>query len=435
MKAGFAKACIDPKKGTRMLGWMDRDAARGCDGIHDSIFARALYMEHEGKRALGLTYDLCFVDRDTCAKIKTAIGRESGLRPHEILLTATHTHAGPAVGTWGVMRDRSPETAYHAILFEASLKAAKEAMVRAVQVGRIEAASGRSALPMNRRRPVNGRIENAPNPGGAVCDVLPVIRFLDEREQTVCLLISAAAHPVIFRGWEISAEYPGQAIRLIGEQTGIENAIFLQGAAGDSRPSVVAAGAEWNWNAGWSEVLAAARLLSGEVVSLLRTSMNPVEPQLGSVLLETNWPLQHGDRDSLGRELRQTAHETPVVAELHARWVETQLKKLRQGPLPESWPVFVHGLQIGRRVRIVAIEGEPVAAHGLAILSAFPVGVTFPLGYANGEAAYLPTSEMLAEGGYEVEGYWEYGLPAPLRHGMESVLEKALADLKRGGIP
>ena len=41
---------------------------------------------------------------------------------------------------------------------------------------------------------------------------------------------------------------------------------------------------------------------------------------------------------------------------------------------------------------------------------------------------------MLAEGGYEVVSFWEYGYPARLAKGMEDVVLKALADLRRGGI-
>jgi hypothetical protein len=73
---------------------------------------------------------------------------------------------------------------------------------------------------------------------------------------------------------------------------------------------------------------------------------------------------------------------------------------------------------------LIATEGEPVSDHGLHMLSMFP-GVTFPLGYANGEAAYLPSSRMLSEGGYEVDSFWEYGLPSQFAPGMEDQLRQA----------
>jgi hypothetical protein len=80
---------------------------------------------------------------------------------------------------------------------------------------------------------------------------------------------------------------------------------------------------------------------------------------------------------------------------------------------------------------MVALEGEPVAELGFLMRRCFRSGVTFALGYTNGEGLYLPTSAMLAEGGYEVESYYEYGLPAPLASGIEAVLEREIRALAR----
>jgi len=75
-------------------------------------------------------------------------------------------------------------------------------------------------------------------------------------------------------------------------------------------------------------------------------------------------------------------------------------------------------------VRLIAVEGELVAELGLLIRRFFGKGLTFVLGYSNGEGLYLPTSAMLEEGGYEVASYWEYGFPAPLAPGIEETLTR-----------
>ena len=48
MKAGFARVSITPPPGTGMMGFADRDIDHGCEGVHDDIFARALYLAHGG---------------------------------------------------------------------------------------------------------------------------------------------------------------------------------------------------------------------------------------------------------------------------------------------------------------------------------------------------------------------------------------------------
>lgn len=121
--------------------------------------------------------------------------------------------------------------------------------------------------------------------------------------------------------------------------------------------------------------------------------------------------------------------------ELRRWWASKQLSTLDRGkPLPADCPVIVQGIQIVDDVRLIAIEGEPVADHGLHILKSFNSGVTFPLGYANGEAAYLPSSRMLPEGGYEVDSFWEYGDPSQLAEGMERILEKTFQQFRLQGI-
>ena len=83
---------------------------------------------------------------------------------------------------------------------------------------------------------------------------------------------------------------------------------------------------------------------------------------------------------------------------------------------------------------LIAIEGEPVSHYGNMILDAYPNGVTFPLGYANDEALYLVTSNMLEEGGMEPTSHWEYGFPAPLAAGMEIVVSNTLRHIRALGI-
>jgi len=85
-------------------------------------------------------------------------------------------------------------------------------------------------------------------------------------------------------------------------------------------------------------------------------------------------------------------------------------------------------------VRIVALEGEPVAGHAYLMARHFPDGVFLPLGYANSQGLYLPTERMLSEGGYEVESAYEYGFPAPLTYGFEDILHSTIDRFKDAGL-
>lgn len=430
MKAGFAKVSITPPLGTRMLGWVDRDQSSGCKGVHDPIFVRALYVEEGTEKALVLSYDTCFIGRSESDQLKGAIGRDLEMTPRQILISATHSHAGPALGAWA---GAPPSVEYVADVVDATRRAAQQARSSSRQAV-VSGGMGKSKLPVSRRKFVEGQMQNAPNRAGVVCDALPVCELRDaQTHKPICLLFSCSTHPVIFRGWDISAEYCGNACDKLDAHLGAECSLFLQGCAGDSRPATVDLGEQWNWSATYAEVESAGKMLAGETIKVLQAGLKPSPSRLRSALIETHWPLlPPPTRAELEKARDNTG--TTMGDELRRWWGNKQLSLLQsRGTLADDCPVIVQAIQLADDVRLVAIEGEPVADHGLHILKSFG-GVTFPLGYANGEAAYLPSSRMLPEGGYEVTSYYEYGHPSQLAAGMEQVLEKTFQQFKQAGI-
>ena len=53
-------------------------------------------------------------------------------------------------------------------------------------------------------------------------------------------------------------------------------------------------------------------------------------------------------------------------------------------------------------VALIGLPGEIFVETGLAIAEASPFSLTLPVGYANGSIGYVPTSEEVPYGGYEV---------------------------------
>jgi hypothetical protein len=429
MEAGYCREKITPPIGTTMMGVGPRDLAGGCTAIHDDIFVRALYCAHEGEAALIMSFDLCFLGRADSDRLKGAIGRVLDLTPRQILLSATHSHVSPSVGTWYSAGYTVPDYAYLQLLETAVLKAACAAKKDA-QEATIRAGMTRSSLPMNRRRLAKSKSVNAPNPDGEVCNALPVCLIEGTQGQPICLLFSIATHPSIVRGHEISAEYCGVACDLLDDYLGVTASLFLQGVAGDSKPSTIAGDKAWNWDASWPDMEETGSILAQETITCLQSSLQPVEPEIKSAITEMVWPLQKSPGHE---ELRESCvnPQTPV----RVQWANRQLEYLdKYGALPTNAGVLIQGIQLGGTLRFIAIEGEPVSSYGNAILDAWPEGVAFPLGYANGQALYLPNSKMIDEGGMEVTSYWEYGYPAPLAKGMEDVFENAISEIKSHGI-
>ena len=437
MKAGFAKTCITPPAGTRMMGFWERDVGDGSGVVHDDLYVRCLYLEQGSQAAVIAAFDLCFVGREDADRYKGVIGRQQGLTPAQILISATHTHSSPASGCWTLGDYVPAERLYLQEVEEALVEAVALARERAREVT-AWASTGKTEVPMSRRRPSeSGTIEFSPHPNGVICDALPVCLFKDVEEKPVACLYSVAAHPSNFKTDEISGDYVGVAAKEIDRYLGAECSLFLQGCAGDAKTA--GAGHDGpRWRRNDREMVTAIGLsLGGEVRSVIEAGLQPVETELRSGLMETSWPLtQQPERTELEELAAGFDPGLPIrEQETKTLWARRQLELLDRGrELRTHASVLIQGIKLGAGLRLLAIEGEPVSEHGLNVLAHYSEGVTFALGYANGEGLYLPVTRMLEEGGYEVESFWEYSYPAGLAPGMEQVVSDALDALKAQGI-
>ena len=439
MKAGFARERITPPLGTRMMGFAGRDRSSGCTSVHDDLYVRVLHASHEGAEVLIASFDLCFLGRADADRLKGALGRTLGLAPAQILLSATHTHGGPSVGTWAYAGYLPPDAMYLDDLETAVLDAAARARRESHDVT-VLAGRATSTVPMNRRlRLSDGTIVNRPNPDGddLLCNSLPIALLQDEQNKPVCLLFSVSCHPSAVNGLEISADYPGIACTRLDEHLGAPASMFLQGAGGDAKTRPAGEGQKAWISGDWDVIASAGRTVAREVLSQLRSNLTPVEPAIRSALVEA--PLQL-EPPLVAEKIAAMAaeyhpDESPTDQDLRVLWAHRLMERLsRRGALPTTAPILVQAVQLARGLRLIAIEGEPVGLLGRHVEEVWDQGVTFCLGYANGEGLYLPVSQMLAEGGYEVDSFHEYGFPARLAEGAESAIDRAAPLLREQGI-
>ncbi|HOF39145.1 MAG TPA: hypothetical protein PLD73_03660 [Candidatus Hydrogenedentes bacterium] len=436
MLAGFAREDITPSLGTTMMGFGTRDMEHGCTGVHDPIYTRALYLEHGGEAALIMGYDMCFLGREDADRFKGAVGRVMDLLPRQIFLNTSHNHVGPKAGTWYSAGYEAPDRDYLNQLEQATVKAALAARAQARPVN-MRAGVTTSELPVNRRRRMpDGSIQNRPNPGGPTYNKLPIVLFEDPSGEVVCLLFSISCHPSMVSGWEISAEYPGAAMDRLDAHFGAPCSLFLQGVGGDAKPLVIGRDTE-SWIPGtWELMGEAGAIVAGEVLDAVGKGLAPVAPALASASEEMRWALEPAPGREFFEDIAANAPEEGRARDVKFMWARKTLEDLERGlPLPTDVPLLLHGIQLGDQLRIIGIEGEALHGWGYFIEDFYgKKGVTIPLGYTDGQGMYLPLTEQLPEGGYEVISYWEYGYPSSLAPGMEEKVREALAALQNRGI-
>ena len=430
MQAGFARVCINPPIGTKMLGWSGRDAEKGCTAIHDDLYVRALCVSHEGQEAIILAYDLCFPHRTDVDQFKGAIGRRIDIAPSRILTNASHTHAGPRLGMWGNSIYDSLDRRYadeaEAATVEAACRARED-----MREATLHAVRAHTRVPLSRRRPEpDGTVSFAPYPDGFIHDALPICMLKGRDGKPVCLLFGIACHPSTAFGWEISADYPGYACRELDAWLGAAASMFLQGTGGDTKVCVIAGDKEWKRGT-HQDAEKAGHMLAQEVMGAVKAGLHECRPAVRARSVEMQWPAEPAP----GREAFEAVVSDSNSSELRRMWAQREIELLdRRGGFPTRVPVACHGIKLAEGVRIVGLEGEAVAGLGALIEGFYGNGVTFALGYTDGAQLYLPTEAMLEEGGYEVDSFWEYGFPSRLARGFEKELRDALMRLRASGV-
>src|SRR5437763_2939840 len=97
-KAGFAAANITPEKFMWMSGYGGRTAP--ADGKETDLWAKAMVLQTpDGRKLVLVTLDLVGIDRETSQKMCKAIMEKHKVPREAVVLSVSHTHCGPVVGT------------------------------------------------------------------------------------------------------------------------------------------------------------------------------------------------------------------------------------------------------------------------------------------------------------------------------------------------
>ena len=229
---GAAKADITPPIGTRIFGGYSREGPS--TGLHDSLYMRALVLDVDGYRIGIISCDLI----KYCNKRIIETAKERFDISH-LLICSSHTHSGPIFGDYSSPDHDLP----YALRVEKAMIDGLENAVKSMFPARISAGyKSFPALGYNRlvnRGDAPAMWRNTERiPYGPVDPEVGVIKIEDKEGNPRVILMQYACHPVVNGiNYDISADYPGVAARMVEEEFG-DNTIcmFVQGGAGDINP-------------------------------------------------------------------------------------------------------------------------------------------------------------------------------------------------------
>ncbi|MDP8225321.1 MAG: neutral/alkaline non-lysosomal ceramidase N-terminal domain-containing protein [Candidatus Lernaella stagnicola] len=250
-QVGMAKVDLTPDPQAMSIT-LNGYAGRGkqpATGVLDPIYARAMVITDPGKRELAiLAMDLCFVNSEV-RDMAVARLEPHGFGEHNLMITATHTHAAPSAydRRWITAALMGPfdEAILNQVvdgIVTAVLEAKRKQQPAQIQYDVSELAD----MNRSRRDPAFdvavGTVEGVkPNPEKYQTDRrLTVFHITTPEGKPLGALVHFASHPTVLSpdNLQISADWPGVMNREIEKQLG-ENTVsmFVNGALGDAAPT------------------------------------------------------------------------------------------------------------------------------------------------------------------------------------------------------
>lgn len=445
LRAGTAIVDVTPPMGISIVGnFTDAKAAR----VHDPLHVRCLALDDGHTRLALVTVDNCLVSRELFDAAKRRIHKRDGLPPSCVLVSAVHTHSGPAVT--GVFQS-DPDPNYAKFLAERIADVVHEAVER-LEPARI--AWGRGTLPSevhNRRwymRPEgivpdpfgqrNDRVRmNPPRASAAMIEaagpVDPEVCFIALQRPDGSPLGLYANYSLHYVGGapegDISADYFAVFAREIARSLGAppDSSAFLallsNGTSGDVNN--IRHDAQEPAQPPYAQMQKVGRLLAEEVHRAFAGLQWHDAAQLDAVTREIKADVRKPSKEEL-RQAQATLAAAPAgglkrASDIYAR--ETVL--LDQ--YPDRVKLVLQVLRIGD-VTIAAVPCEVFAETGLAIKAQHSLPMAFTVSLANGYNGYLPPAKQHALGGYETwrarSSYLEIAAEAKIRKNIMELLRK-----------
>ncbi|MBI2104007.1 MAG: neutral/alkaline non-lysosomal ceramidase N-terminal domain-containing protein [Candidatus Omnitrophica bacterium] len=285
--AGAAYEPFSLPAGVPLAGY-SRRKGKPSTGVHDPVGVRALVFRDGDTTAVLVSCDLLIVDE----RLFDAVHRgllDAGLPQDLVLmLAATHTHSGP--GGYG---QRFFEKLSMGHFDPQVFTMLVQTVVRAV--GRAKTALAPVELAYGTAQ-TDGLVQNRVEANGPVDPELAVVAcYRPGQREPFAVLLSFAAHPTTLGAWnrQLSADYPGVAVRELEERLPGATALFFAGAVADQGPVKSGDGFERAERIGLALARHAADLLGasrptppgGLGAAQVRAPLPPAEVRLGRLTL------------------------------------------------------------------------------------------------------------------------------------------------------
>jgi hypothetical protein len=432
---GYGEADITPAPGQVQMSGFGRE--RYARDTLAPLLTQAIVMRDEkNNTGVLIAADILDFDRVMVEAVRRRIEHRHNIPAENIMLSASHTHWGPAVRFRMSYSLGAPNVWYMGVLEEKiinSVDAAFEDMSEAtVEYGWVNY----SGIGSNRRLPADGKITWGPYKEGSYDGHTPIIRIKRAAKPHQLLAVGHACHPTssgTIQKW--SPDYPGAMRDYLARKIPDTKAVFVQGCGGDAK--IVHKEPETGklvFSSDPKRAKTAGEKLAKVILTYLEIGQFvPLEEHLACSLATGR--ISYGKRWSQ-EEIEQLAYPEPAESGKRYNW---RTWAARQSlALPDNSRSFRYDVQVwrlGNELTIFAMEGEICSPWGPMLRKMAPTEHAMVIGYANSTSSYIPDKQIVREGGYEgLISQHAYFLPAPFTENIDNeikqIVKQAIVSIK-----
>ncbi len=392
LRVGFAEADITPPVGTHKIGWL-KDIVS--DAVVDPLFARVMAIESGEDRVGFMQLDTLCVPREQAARIREGISQQHTFPGRNVMVAATHNHAGPAVANVG---DVKRDDAYVETLVAKAVSAFGEALSRMREAEIGFGGAFEFDVPHNRRVVMrDGTVRTHGTFGdrqalhleGPIDPEVAVLAARSRKGDMLGVLVNFACHPTHHGGDTcLSGGFPCALDRQM-KQRGCPVTLFLNGASGNITDLDPRRGGARKSH----EEIGA--ILADDVVKALDGIEYRGEAALGCVSATLQLPFRQVTDDEVkGRKRGAQRFIDPAI---YDRDIPRLIERIRS---MGTEPAEVQVISIDEYA-FAGIPAEYFVQLGLRIKEECHPRHALVVAHANGMVGYVPHRDAFVRGGYE----------------------------------
>jgi hypothetical protein len=423
-KAGVATTVITPDGPIWMAGYAARN--KPSEGKVQDLHAKALALEDAtGGRLVIVTMDLIGLTRAIRDAVEKQATEKYKLPRAALLLNASHTHCGPVVRSGSaVMYNLQPAQGERVDQFVTGLQEKLVALVGQalsdLKPARVGYSHARCGFAMNRRSLTDRGWRIDANPDRPVDHDVPILRVDGADGKLRAVLFGYACHNTTMGQdfYQICGDYAGYAQRDIEEAHPGATALFITGCGGDQNPYP---------RGRLEQAQQHGRSLANSVEAALLPKPKPVGGPLRTLFEEVTLEfVPPSGRD----ELLKMKESTDQIDRRRAQQLLDELEKTGRINATYSYPIQV--VQFGNDLTLLGLAGEVVVDYSLRLKRELTGPPLWVAGYCNDVFAYVPTRQVLEEGGYEGTGAIRMTrFPGPFAPSVEERIVTKVHDMAR----